>query len=964
MDLAWSGVLRYDSIGAVCRNTVPSPQMNTGVFPNNRLCTPAAAGSNDPEPLSSYGNSGDNGYPIGSNPGDGSQTTGSIFWDAEDLCRTGRSVANPCVYKVGSERPTVAALAWSMTSGSATSLRVEFSRDDMTPTGSTFSLFLSWSLFNQAGDVSTAASTLQISVTIIRNATSQQQTGWAASWLQGTRILTITSGSDVFPGEPVRVVLSQLTMTSSATYPASVVASVNGGKSRTTVIVRNGALLSTYTTLPGDPVGSYSRSSSSFIIAAGDVVSARVYAYNGRFKSAAATSLVQARAISRPQAPGYFTAQSQAAVKVMLGYTLENKGEPTGINVKITPPVDLPNGTSVVISLLGFDGPNYASLCPTCALAVLGQDGAAHGVFTAANWVKNTSSLILTVGEGATAVERTEYEVNIPVGAGIRYPLDPSAMTRDSSGVHVTSGFITIYQLDWVTPFPTLSQPRKGFMVQMTTDRNWFSDIQTVVFEDRLSGGVGAFVNISVLGASLTSTGTTLTLQDASTLPITTYAKFLGKDIKIDDELMRVEEVLSTTQIRVLRGRRGTMPVVHAEASTVYSTSIGATDPLKGTFPGLDQRIGTAGTTPTVADDGCRLGLQNFQRGCNVASPPVQYLTGLRSFQTALISSGLPLARSFTNCGTSGDTCITSSCTCTTPTMESFTDFGTPMAAAETYIRNTADPLQWSNIPVTRLLLAMSDSVNNVVLADSSSVLESYMRIDNELMYVRGGARSGVDSISLYQAFGTAASGSCSCSMTGAASGGGTCSCLPSSQVTNCASGGTLRTIGGVGLGFRATFTVGGGAITSITIDDPGYGYLAIPEIIIATGGDSCVFGKDLRFLPRLSTKVVQVDRGAFGTSAVAHSSGTYVSLVTWPLRDNPGSPGTQYYFRIAAYNDAGVSDYLYFRHRITDMSPNVFATTGGTPVEITMEGGGYFPGNTSVYVGHTKPDGTIDFNR
>jgi hypothetical protein len=177
-------------------------------------------------------------------------------------------------------------------------------------------------------------------------------------------------------------------------------------------------------------------------------------------------------------------------------------------------------------------------------------------------------------------------------------------------------------------------------------------------------------------------------------------------------------------------------------------------------------------------------------------------------------------------------------------------------------------------------------------------------------------------------------------------------------------SGGTLRAVGGGGSGFRATFTVSSGAIASITVQDPGYQYISTPEITIGNGGEGCVFGTGLRFLPTLATQVVQVERACFGTTAVAHTAGTYVSVVTWPLYDRPASPGTQYYFRIAAYNNAGVSDYKYYKHGITDMSPSVLAVTRTTPVEITMEGGGNTPENTTVYVGHTHLNGTIDYSR
>jgi len=108
----------------------------------------------------------------------------------------------------------------------------------------------------------------------------------------------------------------------------------------------------------------------------------------------------------------------------------------------------------------------------------------------------------------------------------------------------------------------------------------------------------------------------------------------------------------------------------------------------------------------------------------------------------------------------------------------------------------------------------------------------------------------------------------------------------------------------------------------------------------------------------------VRVERGALGTTAVTHASGTAVSVIQWPLRSTRNSPGAQYYFRIAAYNDAGLSDYLYYNHQITEMSPRELPTTGGQTVEVTLEGGGHVVGNTTVYVGHTHLNGTLDESR
>jgi hypothetical protein len=893
------------------------------------------------------------------------KTSALNFGDSDSSCRSGTGKVNPCALKIDSDRITAATLTWISTGSSATSLSVSWNRDVLTPKGTKLSITLS-GFSNLQGDISTSASTLGMQVMLtLPDSTSMPADGWSASWVQGSQTLIFTTGSEVFAGNAVSLDLSQLSLISgtAGVYPMSTFVAVESSLQHTTVIVKSGAKLVSYTTTPGDPLGSYALSPAALTISPEDIVTARVYAYNSRFKSAPATSLVQARAILKPQAPAYFPAQSQISVGVVIGYSPQVSGKPCDVTVKITPPVDLPIATSVLIKLDGFDGANFVSLCPACQTQVLDGQNTMHTVFSSAAWVKNTSSLILTVGEGATAQEGIEYVVVIPAAAGILYPYRDDVIQRDSNGMHATLAYLNHYRLDFVSPFPTVSQPRKGFLVQLTTDRNWLTDIQTIVVQDKLNKGARSSQQLSTVSKDVLATDTNLALANATSLPITTYKGLVGELIQINDELLRVKAVLSASEIKVARAQKGTAAQVHASASLVSWVKIRATDPSKGDSQGLDRKVGTAGNKPREVENGCLLGRGNFKLGCNVAIPPVQYLCGIRSMQTAFIFPGLPLVMSLTNCGTSGSTCA-ASCLCSTPALEAVADLGSTPSASKAFIQNTGNPLQWPSLPTTILQLSMTAVDTNIALVDSSMVTASYLLIDKEIVYVRGAAKNGISSVLLYQAYGTAATGTCSCSMTGAVSGGGTCSCLPLTRVAGCTSGGTLHSVGGSGTGFRASFSVSQGTISGIEVENPGHGYVSMPQIVFSSEGHGCLFGNDLRFLPVLSRHVVQVERGAFGTDAATHAAQTTVSTVTWPLGDRSDSPGTQYYFRIAAYNDAGVSDYLYYKHRIADVAPNILDTAGGTPVEITMEGGGFVVANTTVYVGHTYPDGTIDFSR
>lgn len=245
-------------------------------------------------------------------------------------------------------------------------------------------------------------------------------------------------------------------------------------------------------------------------------------------------------------------------------------------------------------------------------------------------------------------------------------------------------------------------------------------------------------------------------------------------------------------------------------------------------------------------------------------------------------------------------------------------------------------------------------------------VAASYLRIDDEIIYVNVARSNGIRAVNLYQWTGNGDGGAqCVCSITGVSSGGGTCACFPQGNMSGCTSGGTLIAIDqGGGTGFSAAFTVSGGLIDSITITNPGVRYVSSPALQIENGGDGCIFLQGQNFLAEISTEVVKVERGALGTTVSAHTSGTAVSKMNWPLRGTPEVPGAQYYFRIAAYNDAGLSNFVYFTHKIVDMSPRELPTIGGLTVEITMEGAGTSPANTSVYIGHRLFNGSIDFDR
>lgn len=498
---------------------------------------------------------------------------------------------------------------------------------------------------------------------------------------------------------------------------------------------------------------------------------------------------------------------------------------------------------------------------------------------------------------------------------------------------------------------------------------------------------------ITISQASLTSTSLTLYLNDPGAGPSFTW--LVGKNIMVDDEIMRCEAVFGG-MLTVIRGQLSTVAVLHlavkgggtCDCSTTGTPSgapAGAGDVCRctevfvvypqattrqvGRFDGFDNVIGTAGENPAVGSDGCKVGSAFWGQGCNINK--VAFPGGVRSFQAATLAAGMSKTYWLSNCGTKeSDACNAGGlCKCSTPTMLPNMDFGNPVQLTDelVYFRSTGDPLGWSRVPTTSLLIDVGASVDveSFVLGDGSEVDAAYLRLDDEIVYVTSARSRGVRAVSLYQATGVPSTGACSCSFTGNATGGGTCSCYPQGVISGCSADGTLIGVdSGGGNGFAAFFTVANGYIDNIVVTNPGKNYVSVPALQIELGGTGCTFLPGQYFIPVLSTEVVGVSRGALGTTPTSHTAGTSVSKITWPLRDTANAPGTQYYFRIAAYNDAGLSNFVYYEHSIIDMVPRELSTTGGVQIEIIMLGAGTTPANTTVYIGHRTFNGSIDYGR
>jgi len=200
-----------------------------------------------------------------------------------------------------------------------------------------------------------------------------------------------------------------------------------------------------------------------------------------------------------------------------------------------------------------------------------------------------------------------------------------------------------------------------------------------------------------------------------------------------------------------------------------------------------------------------------------------------------------------------------------------------------------------TDAPRTELAITATSSIL-LLDSDTTRLLGTYIRVDDEIMFVIkvGGPTTAVKSVSVYRSDGGPA---CSCSITGTASGGESCTCT-GDRGTNCTASGSLKIKdGNVGAGFAATFIVSGGHIEGITVTNPGEGYdtLSSADVIMSTGGQwnnlhPCI----VSWYPTVSQQYVVVSRAQLGTKAAAHALGSKVAPV---IADNP--PATAF----AAYS-------------------------------------------------------------
>jgi len=594
----------------------------------------------------------------------------------------------------------------------------------------------------------------------------------------------------------------------------------------------------------------------------------------------------------------------------------------------------------------------------------------ASEIFSTALWSTTDHVLLLTVNEQKMLKKGVPETLWISKETGIKTPLTVQEFAKglrpyDSAALWGFAGEVRLqrFKLNWVSPFPNITAPRLGFVVQYTTDLFWGSDIQTVHYPDDLSEGIAFEQLITTLSAGVTAT-------DAS-LPLTAGAPWIrrGQHVMLDLEIVKVKRS-NATHLDVVRGVYSTAAVEHLSGIGVSLVRIGATDPsIEG---GVDDKVGL------VNDAACKKD-NTHEFGCN----PSQYVYPnlARIFSSGEIVAGETPQAKLVECmatvsGSTNSTYCSSGCVCSETAATRGADLGSPRPRGGATLVSPGDVRAYPKDFKGRLVLGVTASTTNMVLDSSTlhlnwgkvegEIVYKYIRVDDEIMKVirvgeRGSGFPGIVGVGTFKVNGGSG---CTCALDGTVSGVNSCSCS-GHQGTGCDAPGTITAKEGTGRGFAATFTVAGGKIASITITDPGEDYTGTPALQLATGGavNATYHPCQVTFYPIVSKFTITVVRAQLGTLAAAHTAASKVSTILWASQKVVGKPTKRYSFRIAAYNQAGMSDFVYYDLLMRQKNLNKLLPQGNEHLIISLIGGGLIS-DPSDFSATFVPPGTTDITK
>ena len=601
-------------------------------------------------------------------------------------------------------------------------------------------------------------------------------------------------------------------------------------------------------------------------------------------------------------------------------------------------------------------------------------------IFSSALWSQSDGeeALMLTVAKGKTLLKGEQQTVWIGQNVGMKKPLNVLDFEKtfkffDSTQVwgHRNEAPLEQMKLNWVSPFPTINEPRLGYVAQFTTDYTWKTSIRSVYFPDDLAQGLAFPEAFTTLRAEASNKDRSINLTEA----VEWVQR--GQHILVDQEIMQVMSSKGNI-LDVVRGRYGTEAVSHAKLASVSVVQMGATD--------ISVDGGISLLAPTADSTAYPLGARLFSSG-------------------EIVSGETPEVSIVSACGGNTTTC-SKGCKCSDSQGPALgAEFGSVRSRGATKPAIPSDVLSYPKDFRGRLKLAMDEVTTNLILSDQpldliglymevALLTDRYIRVDDEIMKVIGANAQkdgkGVVSVSVYSSGGGA---HCTCTMAGVIGTTNTelgttgCYCSAENPVKqtnygqgiNCTAAGTLVAkdgSGGGGIGFAASFTVGSGSIQTITVTDPGIGYRFAPDLIINTGGQTdAQWPCAVNFFSTMSVEkakdgpqAAKVLRAQLGTAAAAHNAASRVSGVQWAGSEDVfvKKPTKRYNFRIAAYNSAGFSPFVYYDLSLRSKlgETNKLLPQGNQVLELTLLGGGVEQNPSNLTVHFVSPVDVFDISK
>eukprot|EP00960_Hanusia_phi_P028445 747415-Hanusia_phi.AAC.12 len=930
MDLSWSGALQYGGVGTACASSINLSSSKQ--FPTGEICSIFETSTQSFQGRI-IGNSGQNGAPVG-RYGNSPSNTNTQFEASGDVCLSTQGSAKFCALGVGVRPKQSIEMHFEKSSNMSNISVLELKLIPSVSLGTMDQVNIP--LKGLLHEVSTSAPNEDFAVEVDGIFVGS----WTSSYDMASEELIININSNIFAHQTVVLVThtSKFNSTTQFTNFSLVLSCyLYSSSNRTTLLFKDGSIASSFTERYGVPVAEYSQSEQ-LRIESGKIFKVRVIAFNGRFRSNPVEVDSSTRAIEVPTSPTLFSQVSQDSLNVSVKFWPEISQQPTQILLNFSPSFDLPPASWISVKLSQFQSASIVSFCnQNDCLNKLYSDmnkTLLSDAITSAIFNPFTEELILYTNPNLELLFGISIGVFIPIESGILYPAVNQLKFDASHSSYLASASLSSFSILWVSQFPFASVPRRGFLLQMSSDQYWRYDIQSIKIPDDLSQHPGGGTTILWLVADLSSTSTLL--QTSLNFPA-----LLNRYIRIESELMKIKnvtvdgwiiergvlETIASNHSSVLgggtcrcfaNGSHTGLPGANYDSCTCQAITliqIYATD-FQEKSSGIDIYKGWGA--------GCDLQAFAQHSWCNPAGK--SFTEDIRTYQSAKILSGSSNLITFVspcagqayfdycNLGLSG-------CRCQAPHVQNLDDLQLLPSYQNIKINPSGNPLDYPSILIANLIYPVASTVRDFVYINQSiSNSLSYIKINQEIMLVKA-VTGSIFSIQIVS------SGS------GCLEPNGTLSVL--NQQTN---------------DFYGLYFTTAGQISSIQIINPGHSYKNRPDL--GTSDPSC---SNYVLAVVVINNALECDRGQLGTLGSQHLSGSDVSSVFSVFQQS-----MQYFFRIAAYNSAGISNYLYFDFQVVSVYPTVLSTTGGL-IYVEMLGGGFSAAGLTLWIGSLANSTSVD---